>query len=253
MATVSADAPPTLRQSSPWPGATNVTPNQGELLMNNQSVAPDRAPRFRAGAALVAVLALTGCGSPSDGPVAAAPAAPAASPPAATTSPAMTNVGNTSPLSPEAAKAAIRPNGVATCGLLSAAAVRGYLGGNVAAGIKDLRQNEAARLQVDACSFTSSAGAQLSYAVWRLLRIGDQATVEESLPSEMIGAVRCTPKLGRCSAGAVLATGPITVAQVNALDGNRLVLVTATHKDGKVATAAATDAARTLLAVRITG
>ena len=64
-----------------------------------------------------------------------------------------------------------------------------------------------------------------------------------------MGARVFDPGLGGLSAGAVLVTGPVAVAQVNAVRAGRLVQVTVTAPKADQATSVAGGAARALVGV----
>ncbi|HEX2810639.1 MAG TPA: hypothetical protein VHN80_31130 [Kineosporiaceae bacterium] len=150
------------------------------------------------------------------------------------------------PLSSKAAAAAVRPNGVATCKLLPARRAQALLGGRVGAGTKDRRTNQPGRRQLDGCSYSNTTGTHLGFLVWQVTA-PDKATVLNPLPPAQMGAKHFDPKIGDLSAGAVLTTGPMTVAQVNALRKGRLVQVSVTAANAARAKTLATSAARTIV------
>jgi hypothetical protein len=123
---------------------------------------------------------------------------------------------------------------------------RSVLGDVAGAGRKDLRKNEASRSQLDGCSYVSKDGTHLSYLVWEVPTSGSEAIVSEGLPPAKSGARSFDPKVGRLSAGAVLVTGPMAVAQVNVLSKGWLVQVSVTAKDSATAVKVTTVAARAL-------
>ena len=153
------------------------------------------------------------------------------------------------PLSNDAAGAvaAAHPNGTATCTALSAARAGAILGAATGAGVRDRRTAEATRTQLDGCSYTTGGGVHLAYLVWKIPTAGTKATVEDAVPTARMGARTFSPGIGTFSAGAVLVTGPVAVAQVNAVRSGRLAQVSVTAPDARRATDLATAAARALI------
>jgi hypothetical protein len=209
--------------------------------MSNRPQGPVPTACRRLAIALLGLAAATGC---SDGPTSVQGQGGGGTPHERATPPHATLS-----LSSQAANAAAaaRPNGEATCSLLPAARARAVLGGDVDAGTKDRRKSGATRTQVDGCLYTAKTGARLSYLVWEVPTTGSKDVVREGLPPAHSGARDFDPKIGGASAGAVVVTGPMTVAHVNVVSNGRLMQVSVVAKDSATAREAATAAAAALV------
>jgi len=213
-----------------------------------------RCPGARlAGPAAVLLLAvLAGCSGGSSG--GAATSAANSSGPSASTKAASGSASPGSPTSaaPRSTVATTRPapvpsKGVASCTALPASRVARLLGATVAAGIPDHRAGADGRRQLEGCSYTGAGGLRLDYVIWRLSTNGTAALVQQGLPPAITGAVRFAPGVGTQSAGAVVAVGPVSTAQVNAVRRARLVQVSASAATAAAARSAATEAAAALI------
>ncbi|MDP9830522.1 hypothetical protein [Kineosporia succinea] len=134
-----------------------------------------------------------------------------------------------------------------TCAGLTAAQVGRLLKTDVGEGVPDPRTATDGRRQLDGCTYSADGGVRLGYLVWQVAVAGDQDLVEQGLPPAGSGARSFSPETGRVSAGAVVTTGPVTTAQVNAVVRKRLVQVSATAATAALARSAATSAAATLI------
>jgi hypothetical protein len=218
--------------------------------MSIRAVRPRTPVRWAWTVCLLPLIVITGCSSGSSTPTSAAGSsgtAAASATPVRASAPGSTTSKSGAPLSKEEAALAARPNGVATCKMLTSHQAQQILGGSVGAGSKDRRKDDPGRKQLDGCAYIGTGGTRLAYLVWQTTSASGKTSVTSALPATQMGARRFNPKVGDLSAGAVVSAGPMTIAQVNAERKGRLVQVTVTGSSARAETAAIA-AARSLIA-----
>lgn len=185
------------------------------------------ARRFRPWPTLAVVFALAACSGSTSGTVASQGASQGASrgaSPSAERSVPSAAQGSTA----SAGQGRVNPSaaGRATCSALPAASAARLLGVSVTATTRDVRANSASRREEDGCTHATASGQKVGYLVWTLATKGGRADVVAALPQPRTGVTTFDPRLGDVSAGAVMAMGPLSLAQVNVVRGTRLVQVT---------------------------